>query len=123
MKKYSAAIYGACALSIILVGLPACGGSKHKPRAVHTVQRDEATDIGAYVMSQEFVKDQLRCPSTAKFPWRNPAVEVNSTTWGFQCDFDAQNGFGAMVRMHYSCLMWYAGNDKWGCTDLVVTER
>lgn len=59
----------------------------------------------ALIMSQDFVKRELKSPSTAKFPSiHRDGVRVNQTG---DCKFrvsayvDAQNGFGAVVRTRY----------------------
>ncbi|MGB3897113.1 MAG: hypothetical protein WA973_00995 [Mesorhizobium sp.] len=59
----------------------------------------------AFVMSQEFVRRQLKAPSTAEFPYiTNDQVAVSTKP---DCMFrviawvDAQNGFGAQIRSRY----------------------
>jgi len=65
--------------------------------------------VGAFVISQTFVKRQLKAPATATFPLIT-AEGVSSTPTtvpGGKCAFsvriyaDAQNSFGAMVRQHF----------------------
>jgi len=64
-------------------------------------------------MSQEFVKRQLRSPSTADFPLINASgVSVSRfTNDDGRCAFtvrgyvDAQNGFGATVRQNYTVML------------------
>jgi len=70
-------------------------------------------DTTAFVMSQEFVKRQLRSPSTADFPLINASgVSVSRfTNDDGRCAFtvrgyvDAQNGFGATVRQNYTVML------------------
>ena len=54
----------------------------------------------AYVMIQEDVRRSLRAPSTAEFPGRFGAGTRNLGNCVYQVfgQFDAQNGFGAMIR-------------------------
>ncbi|MGC3938753.1 hypothetical protein ACOTTU_13190 [Roseobacter sp. EG26] len=54
----------------------------------------------AYVMIQEDVRRSLRAPSTAEFPGRYGAGTRNMGNCVYQIvgQFDAQNGFGAMIR-------------------------
>lgn len=62
-------------------------------------------DVLAFVMSQDFIKRQLKSPSTAKFPIINePGVSVIRSTSNGKCSFvvktyvDAQNSFGGIAR-------------------------
>jgi len=58
----------------------------------------------AYVMIQEDVRRSLRAPSTAEFPGRYGAGTRNMGNCVYQVvgQFDAQNGFGAMIRGTFS---------------------
>lgn len=84
--------------------------ARAKERAEEALRKEEEKirkkcndDVGAFVMSQSFVKDALRAPATAKFPsFLDSKVTVTSP-----CNFrvvsyvDAQNGFGALIRNRY----------------------
>ncbi|WP_147400681.1 hypothetical protein [Bordetella avium] len=79
----------------------------------------------AYVMSQGFVKRQLKAPSSASFP--NITEVISKSAGG--CKFkvtayvDAQNGFGAKVRTYYSADMEYLPNSKtWGALDVKLDQ-
>ncbi len=55
--------------------------------------------------AEEAVKKRLRSPSTAKFPWQAPdiaPIDGQKCSWRVTGYVDSQNGFGAMVRSHYS---------------------
>ncbi len=58
-------------------------------------------------MSQEFVKNSLKAPSTAKFPTINKSSSKAIGNCQFQVAsyVDAQNGFGAMLRTHYTATI------------------
>jgi len=60
---------------------------------------DEKTTL-AYVMIQEDVRQSLRAPSTAEFSGRYGAGTRNMGNCVYQVvgQFDAQNGFGALIR-------------------------
>lgn len=66
--------------------------------------------IMAFVVSQDFAKQQLKAPSSAKFPSINEAA-VKQTG---ECEFevashvDAQNSFGAMLRSSYVARVRYS---------------
>jgi hypothetical protein len=62
----------------------------------------------AFVMSQDFIKRQLKSPSTAKFPYTTDRdVSVTQYVHEGKCAFtvrtyvDAQNSFGAIVRQNF----------------------
>lgn len=65
----------------------------------------------AYVMSQKFIKQRLKAPTTAKFPWSgDPAVKiqyVGDCKHKIQAYVDSQNGFGAMIRTTYYIELQY----------------
>lgn len=65
-------------------------------------------DILAFVMSQDFIKRQLKSPSTANFPMINePGVSVSRSISNGKCSFvvktyvDAQNSFGGIARENF----------------------
>lgn len=71
--------------------------------------------LGAYLMSERFMKRRLKAPSTASF-----AGHHNSTTTRLDCALwrvssyvDAQNGFGAMVRTRYTAVLSFDGQKAW----------
>lgn len=60
--------------------------------------------VESYVTTQQIVKNNLKSPSTADFPWtpgKFAFVQVDETTWQLNSYVDCQNGFGATVRTHY----------------------
>jgi hypothetical protein len=79
----------------------------------------------AFVMSQEFVKRNLKAPSTAEFPWyTDDQVAVSLRP---DCGFrvigwvDAQNGFGAQIRSRYLVDLKYLGDaETWQMTDISI---
>lgn len=87
-----------------------------------TVDRSDAC-----FMSQKFVKDRLKAPSTAEFPmWTedNCKVDHNGGQWIVYSYVDAQNGFGAMIRSEYVVKMTYnSSRDVWTLTDFVMDSR
>ena len=80
----------------------------------------------AFVMSQEFVKRNLKAPSTAEFPWITDDQVAISTRPG--CAFrvigwvDAQNGFGAQIRSKYVVDLKLLDDDagSWQMTDISI---
>lgn len=84
-----------------------------RQKAVAAAQRlAQCTDKKAgeaYVMIQSDVLRQLRAPSTAKFPSRYGAGtrHVGDCVYQVFGQFDAQNGFGAMLRGGFSSTIRY----------------
>lgn len=80
----------------------------------------------AFVMSQTFVKRNLKAPSTAEFPWVTDDQVAISTKP--DCGFrvigwvDAQNGFGAQIRSKYVVDLKYLGDEAgtWQLTDINI---
>ncbi|MCY1439063.1 hypothetical protein D9M71_552830 [compost metagenome] len=70
----------------------------------------------AYVMSQNFVKQRLKSPASADFPFISNQ-NVSSTPIG-NCKFhvaayvDAQNTFGAKIRTPYIAILEYKPSEK-----------
>jgi hypothetical protein len=80
----------------------------------------ERGNIDASVMSEQFVRDRLKAPSTAEFPRGTYGV-----TWAGGCTFkvnsyvDAQNGFGVKLRnKYYAELEYLPEEDKWRLKNL-----
>lgn len=77
--------------------------------------RSSYARILAYNTARQFVAQQLRSPSTAEFP---SSSNTTISSYG-ECSFsisgyvDAQNGFGAMVRSHYTAEITRNGEHGW----------
>lgn len=74
------------------------------------------TDSLIIVIAQEFVKAELKTPSSAKFPWDNNTYTISKEkgNWVVKGYVDAQNIYGATVRYKFeSCfsLEWIDGKD------------
>lgn len=76
----------------------------------------------AYVMSQNFVKQQLKAPASAKFPYRASAQNyLGDCRHAIVGTVDSQNSFGAMLRSTYSVTMVYLPDQKkWRADDLTI---
>lgn len=82
----------------------------------------------AYVMMEGFVKDRLRSPSTAEFPGTLDGRISHISTVGpqiYQIEsyVDAQNGFGAMVRMNFVGAVEQTAPGDWSLRSLDLQER
>lgn len=79
----------------------------------------------AYVMSQNFVKRTLKAPSSASFPTitKIKSVAVGDCKFNILAYVDAQNGFGAQIRTHYTATMEYLPQSKtWRALDLNIIQ-
>lgn len=81
--------------------------------------------IATYTMAQQFVKDRLRAPRTAKFPWGSGDHHVEhlgNARFRVVSHVDAQNAFGALIRNNYVAVLQYVGNDRWRLEDLQLFQ-
>jgi ribosomal protein L40E len=79
---------------------------------------------GAYIMSQQFVKEILKSPRSAKFPWYDNSfvTDLGDGRYVVYAYVDAQNAYGAMMRTKYMCTIKYTGNDNWRCIGVEMLE-
>lgn len=78
--------------------------------------------ISAFVMSQDFVKQRLKSPTSAKFHYRASDTKlIGECRTLVNASFDSQNGFGAIIRSNYSVEMQYhKSSDNWSAHNLVI---
>ena len=80
----------------------------------------------AYSYAEDFVKKQLKSPSTAKFPRaveeRNGHIIIlGNNRYAINSWVDSQNSFGATIRTRFSCIIIFEG-DVVRCEDLKFNE-
>jgi len=63
------------------------------------------------ITSQRYIRDQLRAPSTAKFPL-NAQVYERKGFWIVESYVEAQNGFGAIIRTYYAVAIEQGENSR-----------
>jgi hypothetical protein len=84
-------------------------------------------ESAACAMSQTFVRQNLKAPSTATFPaWSDDTCTVTRRNhiWVVRSYVDAQNSFGAMLRTPYTVEMTYSSSrDTWTLTDIAIAAR
>ena len=80
----------------------------------------------ACFMSQKFVREELKAPSTAEFPdWTesNCQATQSGNTWTVRSFVDAENSFGAQIRSDYTAEMTYnASRDSWTLNNLTIAN-
>lgn len=99
--------------------------TKSDKPAVETAARDSqcASDM-AFVMSQNFVKRELRAPATAQFPYQaSAASEIGECQFRIASYVDAQNAFGALIRSNYTVDMSFNAERKtWSSSNMSLSE-
>ncbi|MCE0981696.1 hypothetical protein [Pseudomonas monteilii] len=122
-KARAAVVFAAVVLAAIWVWLYAWSNSPQ--REVEAQAKDCGNTTLAFVMTQNFVKQRLKSPESAKFPYVNERG-VNVFADG-NCGFsvsayvDSQNGFGAMIRSNYQAAISYDRQTKlWRLGDLTI---
>ena len=95
--------------------------------SVFVPHEDTGDAAGALYECREAATARLVAPSTAKFAPLNDMTiwETNQPgdSWGVMGYVDAQNRFGAMVRMHYLCTVRYDGDGYWILTEFDFSDR
>ena len=76
--------------------------------------------VTAFTMSQEFVKKELKSPSTAEFPanYKEACEFIGDSTFIINSYVDSQNSFSAMMRTNYQVKVKYIGKENWSLIDL-----
>jgi hypothetical protein len=83
---------------------------------------DDPDKYGAEVMCEEFVEDRLKSPGSADFQ-RPTTTEVGTNTWLVSGSVDAQDGFGALVRVDYECTVRGDSDGLWTLIDMQHEQR
>ena len=93
-------------------------GGDPAPKSAAKLEEDQKWS--AIVMAEKFVKNNLKAPSTAKFPLVHPKelISGGKNIWSINSYVDAQNSFGAQIRNRYRAKVMDLGNDKWKLLDL-----
>ena len=97
------------------------GNSNKSPNA----WKSEDNSTMAYIMMEDFVKGRLKSPSSAKFPGvfdgrQNHVKYLGNQKYRIVSYVDAQNSFGAMIRMHFTGEIEQVSEDKWRLISLDV---
>jgi len=86
-------------------------------------------DTEAFTISKRFVEDRLKAPGSADFPVLDFTSKYQGDgTYIVTSYVDAQNSFGAMIRMYYVAKLKYNGGDwssrlNWTLLDLQTTDK
>ncbi len=77
----------------------------------------------AYDMAKDFVMSRLKCPRTAKWPWfvkKDHTRHLGNGRYQISSYLDAQNGFGALIRVHFICIVQHTGGYNWRLINLTM---
>jgi len=89
--------------------------SSRPPESNSEPRHDSKTAI---IMAESFVKDRLKAPSTADFPFDKQEAEfISDNTYEVRGVVDSQNSFGAMIRTEYRCTLQVDGK-KWNLLEI-----
>ncbi len=82
-------------------------------------EKQKDIELSAYTVAEEYVKFNLKSPSTAKFPTYSHATisSLGNNSWRISSVVDSQNGFGAMLRSNWSVVVTYKGGDQYNFSD------
>jgi len=85
---------------------------------------DEKGTFEAWHMSQQFIKERLKSPTSAEFPAEATEVkEINKNHFWVKGYVDAKNSFGVPLRHNFTASLEYCGKSQWRCIDLNITEN
>lgn len=79
----------------------------------------------AYVMMQNFVKENLKSPGSAKFEWiTEPDCKITKNEFDYTISswVDSQNAFGATVRTRFIGIVRQTNKDNWRLMALEFKE-
>ena len=86
----------------------------------------ETNWAGAYVMTEEWVKQRLSSPGSAEFPSsyhkRQHVERVSGQRYRIESYVDSQNQFGALVRTQFVAELEQPEEDKWRLLSLELSD-
>ena len=83
----------------------------------------------AFTISKHFVERTLKAPGSADFPYLDYSADyLGNNTYLVKSYVDAQNSFGAKLRMHYVVKLKYNGGEwadqsNWTLIDITTSEQ
>ena len=88
------------------------------------IQNEQNLKSTAYFNSQECVKELLKSPSTAEFPYGSEqfVTQIDEDTFIINSYVDSQNSFGEMLRTKYVCQITLTGNESYTCDSVNLLE-
>lgn len=116
-----------------IVGPPKKSTEAEAAEAKSKAEVDAQVELwDAWAAMQKFVEQRLRTPGTVKWPdegfWNGRAPEeftsrVGEGEYKVTAWFDAQNGFGALIRTEFDGRVRKVPGDKWELLELHLQPR
>lgn len=81
--------------------------------------------FGAHYVAQEFIKDTLKAPGTAKFSSFSESrvtYDASDDSYFVRGWVDAQNSFGATLRSNYICTVRNTEGETWKSRNCSLIE-
>jgi hypothetical protein len=116
-SMFSLVICGAFSLFMCLLLWGMIAGSSSRS------SNDDDRKSWPITMAQAFVKERLKSPTSASFPWSFDEYRVSNigNEWSVSGYVDAINGFNANLRTHWSLRMRDEG-DNWRLLSINIRE-
>jgi hypothetical protein len=127
---------GGIAFSILIVlgviwlwhGTGSFLASSVSPQSQQASQAPKDESTMADIQSQVFVKQYLKSPGSAKFPFADAQVsrsKTNDNLYYVVSYVDSQNGFGALLRSNWASQILYIGGEdgdinSWELQQLII---
>jgi len=86
--------------------------------------KKEDNSFAAYIMTEDWVKERLKSPSTAKFPdeKNEHTFKIDAHRYKIISYVDAQNSFGASIRTKFIAEVEQVNENKWILISLEIIE-
>ena len=109
---------------LLVICLIVWRGCFYESKEDSNIRLSKDAKIAAVFMAQEFVKQRLKAPSTADFQnaYNAEVVKESGTTYFISSYVDAENSFGAKLRMNYKCRVEFTNDGMAKCTYFSMDE-
>lgn len=114
------ALAGFCYGLVLMVAVIAIINPSSPPTDATTIEA-EHDEVSAAFWGQQFVKQSIKSPGTAKFPPTATALALGEGRYLYQAYVDAQNNLGGTIRSNFKCYVKY-DNGNWECESLEFLE-
>ena len=96
----------------------------HKDSTPATPWQEIDASTMAYIMTEDWVKQRLKSPSTAKFldTEKKEHTTRNGQVYKISSYVDSENSFGGMMRTNFTATVEQIDNEKWKLIDLKFSE-
>jgi len=112
-KKGAKVVFGCLGLILICMVFFIFLSNIGEDDSVEEPEIKKFTKLEAKVMSEIFVKNNLKSPGSAEFEYSEDQVtKLNDSTFEIRSYVDSQNSFGALLRMDYFCKLYFDQNEK-----------